>query len=63
MFSVISVGWAVLLICLLAGGTLFFSVNNIALRIFSRAKLLEALKEVNTEQAAENLQKMLKGWF
>ena len=55
MFSVISVGWAVLLICLLAGGTLFFSVNNIALRIFSRAKLLEALKEVNTEQAAENL--------
>jgi putative hemolysin len=37
-------GWAVLLICLLSGGTLFFSVNAVALRIFSHAKLQEAFK-------------------
>ena len=38
------VGWAIVLICLLAGGTLFFSVNAIALRIFSHGKLQEAFK-------------------
>jgi putative hemolysin len=37
-------GWAVLLICLLSGGTLFFSVNAVALRIFSHVKLQEAFK-------------------
>ena len=37
-------GWAVLLICLLSGGTLFFSVNAVALRIFSHGKLQEAFK-------------------
>ena len=38
------VGWAIVLICLLAGGTLFFSVNAIALRTFSHGKLQEAFK-------------------
>jgi CBS domain containing-hemolysin-like protein len=47
--------WAVLLICALAGGTLFFSVNVIALRIFSRVKLQEAFKAVNKDRAPENL--------
>jgi putative hemolysin len=37
-------GWAVLLIFFLAGGTLFFSVNSVALRIFSQVKLQEAFK-------------------
>ena len=37
------------MICVLAGATLFFSVNAIALRIFSRAKLQEAFKETNKE--------------
>ena len=40
------IGW---IICVLAGATLFFSVNAIALRIFSRAKLQEAFKEANKE--------------
>ena len=40
-------GWAVLLICLLSGLTLFFSVNAIALRTFSLAKIQEALKAKN----------------
>jgi len=52
-------GWAVLLICFLAGGTLFFSVNAFALRIFSHAKLQEAFrvlnKRKNPEQLAEEL--------
>lgn len=39
-------GWAVLLICLLAGGSLFFSVNAVALRIFSQVKLQEAFRAV-----------------
>ena len=57
------VGWAVLLICLLAGGTLFFSVNTIALRIFSRVKLQDAFKTANkedlTDGLAENAEKLL----
>jgi CBS domain containing-hemolysin-like protein len=52
-------GWAVLFICFLAGGTLFFSVNAFALRIFSHAKLQEAFrllnKKKNPEQLAEQL--------
>jgi len=42
-------GWLVLVICLLAGGALFFSVNAIALRMFSRIKLQEAFKAANKE--------------
>jgi len=44
------VGWAVLLICLFSGATLFFSVNAIALRTFSRAKLQDAFKTANTKE-------------
>ncbi|HUU19386.1 MAG TPA: hemolysin family protein [Sedimentisphaerales bacterium] len=61
------VGWAVLLICFLAGGTLFFSVNANALRTFSHVKLQEAFKAANkkktpeelTEQLAENTEKLI----
>ena len=49
------VGWAILLICALAGGTLFFSVNAVALRIFSRVKLQEAFKAVSKQRTSENL--------
>ena len=52
-------GWAVLLICFLAGGTLFFSVNAFALRIFSHVKLQEAFKAAkkknNPDELAEQL--------
>jgi len=51
----LSIGWIVLLICVLAGATLFFSVNAIALRIFSRAKLQEAFKAVNKEKRSDAL--------
>lgn len=37
-------GWALFVICLLAGGTLFFSVNATALRTYSHGKLQEAFK-------------------
>ena len=57
-------GWAVLLICFLAGGTLFFSTNAFALRIFSIVKLQEAFralyKKKNPEQFAEQLAKSPK---
>ena len=46
---------SVLLICLLAGGTLFFSVNVIALRIFSRIKLQDAFKAANKENLTDSL--------
>jgi len=46
------VGWVVLVICFLAGGTLFFSVNAIALRTFSRVKLQEAFKAANKNRAS-----------
>jgi CBS domain containing-hemolysin-like protein len=51
----VSIGWILLVICVLAGATLFFSVNVAALRIFSRAKLQEAFKEANKEGLDEAL--------
>ena len=48
-------GWFVFLICVLAGGALFFSVNAIALRIFSRAKLQDAFKAINKKNLADAL--------
>lgn len=47
------IGWTVLLVCFLAGGTLFFSVNAFALRIFSRTKLLGVLKAAGGRADAE----------
>jgi putative hemolysin len=46
-------GWLVLLICLFTGASLFFSLNNLALRTFSRVKLQEAFKGVNKEALVE----------
>ena len=61
------IGWSVLLICLFAGGTLFFSVNVVALRTFSYVKLQEAFKAVNKKvnhevlasQLAENAEELI----
>jgi putative hemolysin len=49
------IGWMVLLICISVIATLFFSVNSIALRIFSRAKLQEAFKKANRQNNGEDL--------
>ncbi len=51
----ISLGTIILLICLSATGTLFFSVNTIALRTFSWAKLQEACKAANKEKNADGI--------
>ena len=48
-------GWTIFLICVLAGGALFFSVNNIALRTFSSAKLHDAFKNLSKETRAGKL--------
>jgi CBS domain containing-hemolysin-like protein len=48
------VGWAIVLICLLAGGTLFFSVNAIALRTFSHGKLQEAFKAASKKNHSKD---------
>jgi len=48
-----NIGWDLLLICLLVIGTLFFSVNAMALRIFSRSKLQDAFKAINREDFVE----------
>lgn len=53
------IGWAVLFICFLAGGTLFFSANAFALRIFSHAKLQEAFKALNKKKNPEQLAEQL----
>jgi len=55
------------LVCLLAGGTLFFSVNAVALRTFSHAKLQEAFKAAGrkgdprdlTERLTENAEDLI----
>jgi len=49
------IGWSVLIICLFAGGTLFFSVNVVALRIFSHVKLQDAFKASNKKEDYEAL--------
>jgi len=51
------IGWIVLLIFLLTGGALFFSVNAIALRTFSRVKLQNAFKAANKEDRTDGLVK------
>ncbi|MHC5060057.1 MAG: hemolysin family protein [Planctomycetota bacterium] len=57
------VGWLTLLICLLTGGSLFFALNNLALRTFSRVKLQEAFKAANktdmVEPFIENVEKLI----
>jgi putative hemolysin len=52
-------GWAVLLICLFAGGSLFFSVNAVALRIFSHVKLQEAFKAAIKKEDSKDLTEQL----
>ncbi len=49
------IGWSVLLICLFAGGTLFFAVNAIALQTFSHVKLQEAFRTTNKKENYEDL--------
>jgi len=51
------IGWIVLLIFLLTGGALFFSVNAVALRTFSRVKLQNAFKAANKEDLTDGLVK------
>ena len=55
-------GWAVLLVFLLAGGSLFFSVNAVALRIFSHVKLQEAfnatIKKKDSKDLTDRLSEM-----
>ncbi len=52
-----NIGWAALLVCLFVGAALFFSVNAVALRIFSRMKLQEAFKGADKEIFIDNLVK------
>ncbi len=50
---------AVLLICLFVGATLFFSVNAIALRTFSRLRLQEAFKTPAGEEQPERVEAVI----
>ena len=47
------VGWLLLIITVLAGASMFFSVSCITLRIFSRAKLQELLKKTGRENLTD----------
>ena len=49
------VGWSLLLIVLFTGLSLFFSLNGLALRTFSRVKLQEAFKAKNKEKLMDTL--------
>lgn len=52
-------GWALLLICFLATGTLFFSVNAFALRMFSHVRLQEAFRAYNKKKDPDELTEQL----
>ena len=47
------VGWSVLAIVVLTGVSLFYSLNNLALRTFSFVKLQEAFRAVNKESRVD----------
>ena len=49
------VGWSILLLCLLTPTSLFFTLNSLALRSFSRVKLQEAFKEAGRENRIDTL--------
>ncbi|MHC4646419.1 MAG: hypothetical protein ACYTBJ_13040, partial [Planctomycetota bacterium] len=54
-------GWVILVILLLTGGTLFFSANAAALRMFSRLKLQEAFKAAGKENLTDLLAENAEG--
>ena len=47
------VGWSILLLCVLIPLSLFFGLNTLSLRSFSRLKLQEAFKKLNKEQQVD----------
>ncbi|MBN2136234.1 MAG: HlyC/CorC family transporter [Sedimentisphaerales bacterium] len=49
------IGWSILAICFLAGGTAFFSVNAMTLRAFSRLQLYEAFKKAGEKEKSREL--------
>ena len=48
------VGWSVLFVFIFAGGGLFFSLSNLALRTYSHLKLQEAFRDAGKEEADFN---------
>ena len=44
------VAWSIILVCIFAGASLFFSLNGLALRTFSRVKLQDAFKQKKKEE-------------
>ena len=48
------VGWSILSICVLTAGSLFFSLNNLALRTFSRIRLQEAFRAGGKEDLLDD---------
>ena len=53
------IGGAVLLICLFAGATLFFSVNAMTLRTFSLVRLQEAFQRAGGEDPLERVDRLV----
>lgn len=49
------VGWLLFFIVVCVAASLFFSVNSLALRMFSRFKLQEAFKSLNKEELVDDL--------
>jgi putative hemolysin len=54
------IGGAVLLLCLFAGATLFFSVNAITLRTFSLVRLQEAFQRTSGEEADARVDRLVE---
>ena len=56
-----SFGWYVVVIVVLSGSSLFFSVNAIALRRFSRVRLRDAFKDAGRENLIDSLIEKAEG--
>jgi CBS domain containing-hemolysin-like protein len=54
------IGGVVLLLCLFAGATLFFSVNAITVRTFSLVRLQEAFGRIHGEDADQHVERLVR---
>ncbi len=54
------IGGAILLICLFAGATLFFSVNAITLRTYSLVRLQEAFEKAHGEDSGGRVERLVE---
>ena len=50
----VDIGWPIILICIFTPGSLFFALNSLALRSFSRLKLQDAFRDAKRDHLIDS---------